>query len=68
MSGSVCSKPCSAQVFFGQFKVTDYRDRPVPPAQPSMPMGAQAPVVPAAHPFEDHKINLEAIRIPAEST
>jgi plastocyanin len=68
LSGSMTFFGSIAQVFLGQFKVNDYRDRPAPPAQPTMPMGAQAPVIPAAHPFEDHKINLEAIRVPGENT
>ncbi len=55
-----------AQVFMGQFKVMDYKDRPAPPPQASMPGGAQAPVIPAVHPFEDHKIDLDAIRLPVE--
>jgi plastocyanin len=68
LSGNMTFFGSIAQVFLGQFKVSDYRDRPVPPAQPAMPMGADAPVVPAVHPFEDHKIDLEAIRVPEEHT
>jgi hypothetical protein len=68
LSGSMTFFGSIAQVFLGQFKVADYRDRPVPPAQPAMPLGADAPVVPAVHPFEDHKINLDAIRVPGEIT
>jgi hypothetical protein len=68
LSGNMTFFGSIAQVFLGRFKVTDYRDRPSPPSQAPMPQGAQAPVVPAIHPFEDHKFNLAAIRLPGEST
>jgi len=56
-----------AQVFAGQFKVVDYKTRPAPPAQPNMPGGADAPVVPAAHPFKDHPLDLDQIQLPRGS-
>jgi hypothetical protein len=56
------------QIFTGHFKVLDYRDRPTPPPQPQMPGGADAPVIPAAHPFRDHHIDLGSVRTPSEST
>jgi len=57
-----------AQVFAGRFTVLDYRTRPAPPPQPNMPGGAQAPVVPAVHPFADHKLELDSILTPRESS
>lgn len=57
-----------ARVFSGHFSVTDYRSRPAPQAQPQMPGGADAPVVPAAHPFEDRKLELSSIPAPGAST
>lgn len=57
-----------AQVFSGAFSVTDYRNRPAPPPQPNMPGGVDAPVVPAAHPFQDHKLDLPSITAPGAAT
>lgn len=68
LSGSMTFFGSIAQVFMGRFTVSDYKNRPVPPPQPSMPGGPDAPVVPAAHPFEDHRINIDAIRTPGERT
>ena len=42
----------------------DYKNRPLPPPQPTMPGGADAPVRPAVHVFEGLKLNLAAIRTP----
>jgi hypothetical protein len=53
-----------AMVRAGHFTVVDYRDRPVPPRQPSMPGGVDAPVMPAVHAFSDFKFDLDAIRTP----
>jgi len=55
-----------AQIRMGQFKLNDYRTRPVPPPQPNLPGGAAAPVVPAAHVFEAAKPDLNVIRTPSE--
>lgn len=54
-----------AQVRLGQFKLNDYRTRPVPPAQPNLPGGASAPVQPAIGIFAKVKPDLDAIRAPA---
>ena len=67
LSGDMTFFGSIAQVFAGSFKVLDYRNRPAPPPQPNMPGGLQAPVVPAAHPFEDHKLQLDSILTPWES-
>jgi plastocyanin len=53
-----------AMVRAGRFTLVDYRDRPVPPPQPAMPGGADAPVIPAVHAFDDFKLDLAAIRTP----
>jgi len=68
LSGNLTFFGSIAQVFMGRFSVLDYKDRPVPPPQEQMPGGAQAPVVPAAHPFEDHKLDLASIHEPRETT
>ena len=67
LSGDMTFFGSIAQVFAGSFKVLDYRTRPVPPPQPNMPGGPQAPVVPAVHPFEDHTLELNSILTPRES-
>jgi plastocyanin len=64
LSGFMVFMGSIAQVHSGRFTVTDYRDRPVPPPQPNMPGGAGAPVVPAAHPFDDFKLDLQSIKLP----
>ncbi len=56
-----------AQIRTGQFKLNDYRTRPVPPAQPGLPGGADAPVLPAVNVFEHAKPDLNAIRTPVEN-
>jgi hypothetical protein len=66
LSGDMMFFGSIAQIFLGQFKVLDYKDRPTPHAQPNMPGAADAPVVPAVHPFEDHKLELDAIITPGE--
>jgi plastocyanin len=53
-----------AQIRSGAFKLSDYRTRPVPPPQPSMPGGVIAPVIPAVHAFSDHSLSLDAIKTP----
>ncbi len=68
LSGNMTFFGSIAQVFTGHFTVSDYKNRPVPPPQPTMPEGANAPVTPAVHPFEDRSINLESIRTPGEKT
>jgi len=67
LSGDMTFFGSIAQVFAGQFKVVDYKTRPAPPAQPNMPGGADAPVVPAAHPFKDHPLDLDRIQLPRGS-
>ena len=37
---------------------------PVPPPQPQMPGGADAPVVPAVHPFEDYALDIDSVQLP----
>jgi Right handed beta helix region len=54
-----------AKVRAGDFTTTDFRNRPAPPPQPNMPGGADAPVIPASHPFEDFHLDLSAIKTPA---
>ena len=44
--------------------IKPYKDMPVPAPQINMPGGATAPVVPAIHPFEDYKLNINAITVP----
>jgi plastocyanin len=56
-----------AQIRLGLFKLNDYRTRPVPPPQPGLPAGADAPVVPAVNVFEHAKPDLDAIRTPTEA-
>ena len=68
LSGNMTFFGSIAQVFTGQFSVQDYRNRPVPRSQPNMPGGAEAPVIPAVHPFEDRKLDVVAIRTPGEPT
>ena len=67
LSGDMTFFGSIAQVFAGSFKVLDYRTRPAPAPQPNMPGGPQAPVVPAVHPFEDHRLELDSILTPRES-
>ncbi len=55
-----------AQVRTGQFKLNDYRTRPVPAPLPSMPGGAGAPVLPAVDVFARSKPDLDLIRAPQE--
>ncbi len=52
------------QVRAGRFVLNDYKTRPAPPPQPNLPGGADAPVRPALHAFDDHPLNLESIRTP----
>ncbi len=42
----------------------DHRDMPVPPAQPTMPGGADADVVPAVDVFETYGLDLDALTVP----
>ena len=53
-----------AQVREGHFKSRPSQDQPAPPAQANMPGGADAPVVPAAHPFEDYRLDIGTIKTP----
>ncbi|MBS0374171.1 MAG: right-handed parallel beta-helix repeat-containing protein [Proteobacteria bacterium] len=53
------------QVRAGQFTVSDYKTRPVPPPQPNMPGGADAPVHPAIHAFAEYHLDLASIPTPA---
>jgi plastocyanin len=64
LSASLTFFGAIAQVRMGQFTVQDYRTRPVPPAQPGLPGGADAPVVPAVHAFAAHPVDLAAIARP----
>jgi len=68
LSGDMTFFGSIAQVFAGRFTVLDYRDRPAPPAQSNMPGGAGAAVVPAVHPFQDHRVDVDAIAAPGGST
>jgi plastocyanin len=54
-----------AQARAGHFKTRSYQDQPAPPPQQNLPGGADAPVVPAAHPFEDFKLDPGSIKTPA---
>lgn len=56
-----------AQVRTGQFKVNDYRTRPVPAPLPNMPGGAGAPVLPAVDVFARNKPDLDLIRAPQDA-
>src|SRR5450631_922903 len=56
-----------AQIRAGRFTLSDYRTRPVPPAQANMPGGADAPVTPAAHVFAGLKLELDAIKAPHDA-
>lgn len=47
--------------------VEDVAKMPVPPDQPQMPGGADAPVVPAVHPFEDYALDIDAVELPEEA-
>ncbi|MCC7411882.1 MAG: right-handed parallel beta-helix repeat-containing protein [Gammaproteobacteria bacterium] len=51
----------------GALPFGDWRDRPVPPPQPVMPGGADAPVRPALHPFADYGIDADAIARPVST-
>lgn len=53
-----------AEAEFGLQPVNDHRDVPFPPAQPQMPGGADAPVVPAVDVFVRHDLDLDAIALP----
>lgn len=57
-----------AQVRVGDFTVKDYKDRPAPSPQPNLPGGADAPVRPAAHPFDDLKLDVSKIPLPSALT
>ena len=56
-----------AQVRSTKVGIADYRDRPAPPPQLSMPGGADAPVIPAVHVFAGLKLNLDAIKTPQDA-
>jgi plastocyanin len=56
-----------AQIRAGRFTLSDYRTRPVPPAQPNMPGGADAPVTPPVHVFAGLKLDLDAIKAPPDA-
>ncbi len=56
-----------AQIRLGLFKLNDYRTRPVPPPQPNIPGGIDAPVVPAVNVFAAAKPDLDAIKAPSET-
>jgi len=49
---------------FGLQPDNDHRDTPVPPDQPPLPDGADAPVVPAIDVFATHDLDLAAITVP----
>ena len=53
------------QVRAGQYVLNDYKTRPAPPPQPNLPGGADAPVLPALHAFDEHPLNLDAITVPS---
>jgi plastocyanin len=53
-----------ASVRSADFTPVDYKDREQPLAQPNMPGGADAEVVPAIHPFDDFTLDLSSIRTP----
>lgn len=53
-----------AKVREGKFLTTPYNEQPIPGPQETMPGGADAPVVPALHPFEDYKLDVDAIKAP----
>jgi plastocyanin len=57
-----------AQIRAGRFTLSDYRTRPVPPAQANMPGGADAPVIPPVHVFAGLKLDLDAIKAPRGAT
>lgn len=47
--------------------IEDVAKMPVPPDQPQMPGGADAPVVPAVHPFEDYALDIDSVELPEEA-
>lgn len=53
-----------AESEFGLQPDIDHRDTPVPPDQPQLPEGADAPVVPAVDVFATHDLDLDAITVP----
>ncbi len=55
-----------AQIRAGRYSVNDYRTRPIPDAEPTMPEGADAPGRPAVHVFDGIRLDLESIKTPAE--
>jgi plastocyanin len=67
LSGDLTFFGSIAQIRTGQFTLNDYRTRPAPPAQISMPGGADAPVVPAVHVFAGLKLDLDAIKTPSDA-
>jgi plastocyanin len=67
LSGDMTFFGSIAQIRAGRFTVSDYRTRPTPLAQPGIPGGSAAPVVPAVHVFADFKPNLDAIRTPVDA-
>jgi hypothetical protein len=67
LSGDMTFFGSIAQIRLGQFKLNDYRTRPVPAAQAGMPGGADARVMPAVHVFAGFKLGLDAIGTPAEA-
>jgi plastocyanin len=68
LSGDLTFFGSIAQIRTGQFTLNDYRTRPAPPAQISMPGGADAPVVPAVHVFAGLKLDLDAIKTPSDAS
>ncbi|MEX2550250.1 MAG: right-handed parallel beta-helix repeat-containing protein [Nitriliruptoraceae bacterium] len=54
-----------AEAEFGLQPVNDHRDTPVPPEQPQLPGGADAPVEPAVEVFERFDLDVAAISVPA---
>jgi plastocyanin len=67
LSGYMTFFGAIAQIRLGLFSVNDYRTRPVPASQPSMPGGADAPVRPAVNVFAGLRLDLDSIKTPSVS-
>ncbi|PJZ70315.1 plastocyanin [Leptospira perolatii] len=51
----------------GTYPSGNYKEQPIPGPMENMPGGAGAPVKVAVHPFQDFKLDLENIKLPAET-
>jgi plastocyanin len=67
LSGDLTFFGSIAQIRLGQFTLNDYRTRPKPAPQESIPGGAEARVIPAVHVFDSLSLDLDAIKTPHEA-